>query len=215
MVNDNLDYACIMEDDLCIDHPQDLVYIMERKNLLALRRKQAFDFIYLNLYFKPNSDWRRLIPHIDSVDLYARWWKTKVKTGLYLCKPCDGPLWGTRAYIINRKACEILLEEGHPVKTLADVLTSRAELFGVRQYFLSPFPISHDKKLNSTIDPDNLVRQGRTTKPSYSTTKNARSIIKIARATITLFLRKLGIITLKTRMKRFIDIEGAKAAASD
>ncbi len=151
IVAEDRDYALILEDDLRIEHPHMLRYILQRSHLLDLNTKRPFDFIYLFATLPHSRGWYRLFPWRSPHAKFAQWGKTSLGKGFYLCRPCVH-LWGTGAYIVNKRACEVFLKEGLPVRKPADVLTGCAPVFGLRQYFISPLPIGLNEEEQSTID---------------------------------------------------------------
>ena len=203
IVDDNLDYACILEDDIYIDHPQYLRDILEKDNLVALNKKRAFDFIYLELILLDKTRWMNFLP-IAQIDLYTRWRKTKIRKNLYLCKPCQAPLWGTAGYIVNRRACEVFLKEGHPVSKPSDVLTGCAELFGIQQYILNPLPIRQNDEFESTIGHEQIYNPLVPTVPTIGE--------RILRAfnpvrLVDILSRKSGIISFQSIIRKNVHYE--------
>ena len=202
IVDENLDYACILEDDLCIDHTRILRSLLDTNTLSILNRKRGFDFVYLSLTLPPNgSRWQNFFPNVAPVDWYSAWWgKIRMGTGFCLCKPCNAPLWGTVGYIVNKRACEIFLQEGVPVRRPADHLTSCAELFGIRQYLVNPLPISHSGEVESDIDERFSTPIITAKLPLYR-----RLIVAFDVRRLIMFLsKKLGITSLKQLQKKSV-----------
>ncbi len=195
VVNENLDYACILEDDVCIDFPRVLRYILEKENLVNLNRRCAFDFIYLLLPLGCKETKEVLFSNIaNPVDIYARWGRIETdKRGIYICKPCFAPYWGSGGYIASKRACEIFLSEGRRPITLADLVTAKAELWGIKQYLINPAPLKYDCESTSTIDP--LQQCLGQTEPKPFTP------MRIFYLKLRWLLRKSGIISYKSLVK--------------
>ena len=204
IVKENIDYACILEDDIKITHPENLKCILEKDNLLRLNKKVPFDFIYLYLTLYPPSF---LFSFIPSNSFYARLGKTTIKDGFFLRKPCVY-FDGTVGYIINQKSADVLLKEGLPVRKLADSLTGCSELWGLKQYFLTPPPITLEENLKSTIHKHELnVEQAKQKKWNFlrkivSITLRPSVAVGLLRITMIFLLQKVGIISLKRIAKQ-------------
>ena len=153
VVHENLDYACILEDDMIVDQPRILQHLLQRDNLLALDRKRPFDFIYLFVGDEQKKD--MLCRRATALPkLFSGFWAAELAEGASLCKPIVVPVWGSVGYIVNKRACDVLLTEGRPVRVPSDHLAACAELMGIRQYFINPLPITHDGYQTSEVDPD-------------------------------------------------------------
>ncbi len=190
---DNIDYACIMEDDVVIHHPDNLRWVLQAEHLSALNERTPFDLIYLYLgfqRFKRFNRWRQaLFPHVTDADLFSRWPKIKAKPGLYLSKPCHN-FWGAVAYLVNRDACSALLQQGRAVHRPVDVLTACATLLGLRQYYLNPLPVGVLNTMPSTI-----IDEGRFFEHVKFDTSYWRTAIAFA-------CQKAGIISLHHMLKK-------------
>ncbi len=195
IVKDNLDYACIMEDDLVIKHAGNLRTMLERDTLVALSQKGRFGFI--NLF--PNWDntfWmNENFPNISVTKYNTRWRRISIKEGLYMCKPCKSPMWGNVCYIVTKETCEILLKEARRTFRPSDVLTACSEIFGVKSFLIDPAPIGHDFDNPSTIDPHRKIRSGK--KNRFTPT-----LWKLATISFKMILRRSGIIPYKWLIKK-------------
>ena len=89
--------------------------------------------------------------------LFSGFWAAELEFGgASLCKPIVAPIWGGVGSIVNKRACDILLMEGRPVRVPSDHLTACADLMGIRHYFINPLPITHDRSKPSEVDPDSI-----------------------------------------------------------
>ena len=196
IVKDNLDYACIMEDDVVIKHAGNLRTVLERDTLLALNKKTLFGLVNLFPTW-PNIYWVALnFPYVSNLAGFnMSWRRVKIKEGLYAGRPCVAPVWGNVCYIVTKEASEILLKEGRSKLRLADQLTSCADVFGVKTFVIYPTVVGHDHDRKSTIDTHENIRKSKVK-------LNKLNIWQIARISFVLILKKLRIIPYEWLVRR-------------
>ncbi len=156
IVREGMEYACIMEDDVLIRRPEKLRWVLQQDNLSAVHKRARFDLIHLYMGYRINSPYLKpllaVFPRLADreMDWFSAWGRHKIAAGLYLSRPCY-PYWGTVAYIVNRRACEVFLEEAQGMIRLADILTAAGDLLGLDNYFLNPPPVGLDETIPSII----------------------------------------------------------------
>ena len=133
MVNENIELACILEDDN--DYRKELNELLVSENINIL----SWDLLFLGHhagYSKKETRSRK---------------KRKLKLSNYsIGEPIEIP-YGTYAYIIKREAARKLLEHSVPIRMPADLYTGNASALGIQSFVLSPPCVFNCSLFNSTI----------------------------------------------------------------
>jgi glycosyl transferase family 25 len=133
MIDENIDVACILEDDN--DYDQEL------RNLLALDNINIVNWELLFLGHHGGS-WSR--------GVYSRMNKKLNLNGFCIGEPVEAPL-GTYAYIIRKSAATKLYQCYHPIRMPADHYTGHASALGIRSFVLTPPCAYNNPSFKSTI----------------------------------------------------------------
>ncbi len=217
IVKENLDYACILEDDIAINDVENLQYCLNKENLLSLKKKWDFIYLYCDYFIdRKYYYWYRLFDSPNNLGM--KWGGEKIKENLYVKKLAVLTFWSTAAYIINQKVAKTFLADGWPVKKLADVLTGSSEYLGLKQYIITPMPLSPDEKIKGTIPHDIKIPKNKKPLKLVNKIKSIKKfnwknyftkLIKFSPVYPFLFiaiffLRKTGVLSLKRIVKRNI-----------
>ncbi|MBF0226306.1 MAG: glycosyltransferase family 25 protein [Desulfobacterales bacterium] len=135
MINENIEYACIFEDDN--DFKPDLKILLKNYLLANL-----FDWELLLLGHSGRYNDSNVGSECSSkrVHLFSHY---------HIAKPIEAP-FQTFAYIIKKSAAIKLLQHAYPLRMPIDCLTGHSTAVGVQLYVLTPPCTTHNETLFKT-----------------------------------------------------------------
>lgn len=141
IINLNLPYACIIEDDVISTQGFKSILLNEKTKACL---NEGIDLILLG-YMTPSIKCQKGICLDDAI--LSFWGRKRITNTISIGRPVFD-YWTTMGYIISNKGAHILLKNGNPPLMLADQLTCYSPLFGVNLYLTNspiilPNPQNH------------------------------------------------------------------------
>ncbi len=152
IIDEKLDWCCILEDDFIIRNLEGFKYLLEKANLEKLKNKIDFIFLFYNLRYTNdykkvfNSFFRYLFLFFKINFLFQ-----SIGKNIFLSNFFSDYITGTVAYILNNNAAKKLLQEGKPARQHADILTGRGKSLKIKQRITIPGIIDHRYEIVSEI----------------------------------------------------------------
>lgn len=146
IINDSLDYALILEDDVFLTERLPMFFSDEVMKMLSF----DWDIILLAYVQRGNVESR---PSKKAVMSY--WHRKRLPHNFVIGKPVQF-CYHAAGYVVSKKGAEKLMQHGHPLRMPADILTGNALTMGMKLYVVSN-PIirqDHAVSLQSTIKTD-------------------------------------------------------------